>query len=831
MSARSQKKEPEIPPRADLPHRVLKFGGTSVTGASRVDVIARVVRDRLERTRPVIVVSAMSGVTETLRRASELATRGEAGDLLRELETKHRQAAADVTGSRPEVVEAVERLLAEANRLMQGIELVGECSPRTLDQVLSLGERLSMHLIAGGLCAREINTRAVDAAEFIVTDDHFVEAEVDFPATEERALAVLGSPSLRGTVPVVTGFLGATKNGVRTTLGKGGSDYSAAVVGWALRADEVEIWTDVPGVMTADPRVVPDARPLRNLGFNEVLELSHWGAKVVHPKTVRPCRDRGIPLSIKNTLSPDDPGTLVTPRAPASTMGPVRGIASIDRVGLLQLNGVGHGTESITSRFVQALDQARSTVLLLSQGCSERSVCVALTPQSVRPALRAVEKAFELERRVGLMDDPTVEEECAIVAVVGEGMKDHAGIAGRVFSVLGENGISIRAIAQGSSELNISFVVRKEDAHDAVRAIHAAFFPTESGARAATANAAVAEAPSVPTGPLDVVELATELIAIPSLSGHEHAVTDFVLDLLTARGWKVQPQPVSAGRVNLWATRGTGDVTLSTHLDTVPHFFPPRLDGGKLYGRGACDAKGIAAAMICAAQNLADAGEERVDLLFVVGEELRSDGARAAAALPATTRWLVNGEPTESKLVSASKGSLRVVLRTRGQEAHSAYPELGRSAVEGMVGLLADLRKLRLPTDASLGETTMNVGTIRGGSAANVFAGECEVEAMIRLVGDAQQVKDQITTLVGDRADIEWGSHIPTQRFHTISGFDTTTVAYTSDVPILATWGTPLMFGPGSIHHAHTEEEHVSLQDLKSAVAAYERIVRAVLAS
>jgi aspartate kinase len=792
-----------------------------------VDVIARVVRDRMERSRPVVVVSAMSGVTETLRRASELATRGEAGELLRELEARHRQAVADVTGARPEVSEAVDRLLAEASRLMQGIELVGECSPRTLDQVLSLGERLSMHLIAGGLSARGVDARAVDAADVIVTDDHHGEAEVDFPSTEVRALAVLG-PS--GTVPVVTGFLGATKSGDRTTLGKGGSDYSAAVLGWALRADEVEIWTDVPGVMTADPRVVPDARPLRNLGFNEVLELSHWGAKVVHPKTVRPCRDRGIPLSIRNTLSPEDPGTLVTPRAPASTMGPIRGIASIDRVGLLQLNGVGHGTESVTSRFVQALDQARSTVLLLSQGCSERSVCVALTPQSVRPALRAVEKTFELERRVGLMDDPTVEEECAIVAVVGEGMKDQPGIAGKVFGVLGEKGISIRAIAQGSSELNISFVVRKEDAQDAVRAIHAAFFPTESGARPA-ANAAATEAPSARSGPLDVVELATELIAIPSLSGHEHAVSDFVLDLLTARGWKVRTQPVSAGRVNLWATRGTGDVTLSTHLDTVPHFFPPRVEAGKLFGRGACDAKGIAAAMICAAQNLADAGEDRVDLLFVVGEELRSDGARAAATLPATSRWLVNGEPTESKLVSASKGSLRMVLRTRGQEAHSAYPELGSSAVEGMVSLLADLRRLRLPVDPLLGETTMNVGTIRGGSAANVFAGECEVEAMIRLVGDAEDVKEQVTKLVADRAVIEWGSHIPTQRFHTIEGFETTTVAYTSDVPILAAWGTALMFGPGSIHHAHTEEENVSLQDLTSAVSTYERIVRAVLDS
>jgi acetylornithine deacetylase len=725
----------------------------------------------------------------------------------------------------------VEKLLADTRRLLQGIELLGECSPRTLDHVLSLGERLSVQLVAGGLRVRGVPARAVDAANVVVTDENHVEAEVDFPATEEKALVALAAG---GAVPVVTGFLGATRTGERTTLGKGGSDYTAAVLGWAVRAEEVEIWTDVPGVMTADPRVVPDARPLRHLGFSEVLELSHWGAKVVHQKTVRPCRDRGIPLSIRNTMSPDDPGTLVTPRAPASKMGPVRGIASIDRVALFQLSGVGHGTESVTGRFLHALDQARCPVLMISQGCSERSVCVALPPQWVRPALRAVEKTFALERRAGLLDDPSVEEECSIVAVVGEQMKDTPGIAGKVFGVLGDRGVSIRAIAQGSSELNISFVVRREDAETAVRAIHETFFgPATAAERVADEVAPVTKRAFAKNGagPLDVVELATELLAIPSLSGHEHAVTDFVIDLLTARGWEVRTQPVSAGRRNLWATHGKGEVTLSTHLDTVPAFFTPRLEDGKLYGRGACDAKGIAAAMICAAQRLAEEGEERVDLLLVMGEELRSDGARAAAELPATSAYLVNGEPTESKLVSASKGSLRVILRVKGHEAHSAYPELGRSAVESMVALLSELRGLELPSDPLLGDTTLNVGTIRGGSAANVFAGECEVECMIRLVGDAEPVKERIEELVGDRAQVVWGSHIQPQRFHVLDGFETTTVAYTSDVPILASWGKPLMFGPGSIHHAHTEEEHVSIEDLRSAVDTYMRIARALLES
>ena len=829
MSSRSEGTN-EAPSAAALPRRVLKFGGTSVTGASRLDVIASVLRDRVYVSHPVVVVSALSGVTEQLRRASELAARGEAGELLAEIEKRHRDAITEMTGDRPEAVEGVENVLRDAARLIQGIELVRECSPRTLDQVLSLGERLSVQLVAAGLSQRGLSTRVVDSSDVIVTDDQHVEAEVDFPATEEKAQRLLAPD---GSVPIVTGFLGGTESGERTTLGKGGSDYSAAVLGWALRAEEVEIWTDVSGVMTADPRTVPDARPLRNLGFSELLELSHWGARVVHPKTVRPLRDRGIPLSIRNTMAPSDPGTLVTPRAPKTNLGPVRGIASIDQVGLIQLNGVGHGTESVTGRFVHALDLAKCPILLLSQGCSERSVCVALAPRSVRPAVRAVEKMFDLERRAGLMDDPSIEEDCSIVAVVGEGMKDTPGIAGKVFGVLGEHGISIRAIAQGSSELNISFVVRREDVDTAVRGLHEAFFG--SGVQPVPSEEDLEAKPSGfeagAPGPIDVVELATELVAIPSLSGHEHAVSDFVMDLLSAKGWDVRTQPVSGGRVNIWATRSGGEVTLTTHLDTVPGFFPPRVEGGKLYGRGSCDAKGIAAAMVCAAQRLADAGEERVDLLFVVGEEAGSDGARAAASLPATSRWMVNGEPTESGLVSASKGSQRVVIRARGQEAHSAYPDLGRSAVDAMVGLLGELRGLELPSDPELGETTVNVGLIRGGSAANVFAGECEVELMIRLVGDVAEVKKAITELIGSRAELVWGSHIPPQRYHVIEGFETTTVAYTSDVPILTAWGTPLMFGPGSIHHAHTGGEHVPVDELREAVDAYERIVLGLLAS
>jgi acetylornithine deacetylase len=270
-------------------------------------------------------------------------------------------------------------------------------------------------------------------------------------------------------------------------------------------------------------------------------------------------------------------------------------------------------------------------------------------------------------------------------------------------------------------------------------------------------------------------------------------------------------------------------VTLSTHLDTVPPYVPPRLDGARLYGRGACDAKGTAAAMLAAADALAAEGEDRVDLLLLVGEEKNSDGARAANRLPATSRFLVNGEPTESKLASGAKGSLRVKLITRGKEAHSAYPELGKSAIEPMLDLLPGVRKLVLPGDSRLGEGSVNIGVIRGGTEANIIPASCEVELMFRLTGDVAVVKKLVEQWVDGRAEIIWGSTIPAQFFHTIPGFDTAPMSYTSDIPLLDRWGTPLLFGPGSIHVAHTPDEHIDVSELRAAVDAYQRIVRSLL--
>ncbi|HEX6627593.1 MAG TPA: M20/M25/M40 family metallo-hydrolase [Gemmatimonadaceae bacterium] len=330
----------------------------------------------------------------------------------------------------------------------------------------------------------------------------------------------------------------------------------------------------------------------------------------------------------------------------------------------------------------------------------------------------------------------------------------------------------------------------------------------------------------------DVVSLAAELLAIQSTTGNETAVVDYVSRWLVARGWNVTLQEVTRGRANIWASRSGGGkgVTLSTHLDTVPPFVPPRLEGTRLLGRGAADAKGIAAAMLVAADRLVGSSEKSVELLFVVGEEKGSDGARAANNLRTRSRFLINGEPTESKLASGAKGSLRATIRTRGREAHSAYPQLGQSAIEPMLELLPTLRNLPLPSDPLLGQTTVNIGTIRGGTEANVIPAHAEAEIMFRLVSDVEPIKKMVLDWAKGRADVEFGSHIPAQRFATVSGFETGPVAYTSDIPLLSNWGEPLLFGPGSIHVAHTPDEYIDVDELRSSVETYERLARELLA-
>jgi acetylornithine deacetylase len=322
----------------------------------------------------------------------------------------------------------------------------------------------------------------------------------------------------------------------------------------------------------------------------------------------------------------------------------------------------------------------------------------------------------------------------------------------------------------------------------------------------------------------DPVALAVSLMEIDSTSGHESAVMAHVESLLAASGWTCARIQVSDGRFDVYATSSDDAViTLSTHLDTVPPFIPPRREGGRLWGRGACDAKGIAAAMICAAGQLRADGVG-VGLLFVVGEETTHDGAAAANRHPTRSRILLNGEPTESTLALGTKGALRVSLRTSGEAAHSAYPHLGRSATSALVKLLSELDELALPSDELLGETTVNIGQLSGGVADNVVAPFAEARLMIRLVSEPADVLGRVRAWVGDRAEVVEGPVVPPVRLGSVAGFPTSVAAYATDIPKLGNWGTPYLFGPGSIHLAHRDDEHVDEAELRAAVGVYVRL-------
>lgn len=332
--------------------------------------------------------------------------------------------------------------------------------------------------------------------------------------------------------------------------------------------------------------------------------------------------------------------------------------------------------------------------------------------------------------------------------------------------------------------------------------------------------------------PLDPVRTTLDLMAIESTSGSEHDVVAFAEQLLTGRGWNVIRIPVSPRRDCLYAHDSTRapPVVFSTHLDTVPPYVAPRLDGDTIHGRGACDAKGIAAAMIVAAERLRDEGVAAA-LLFVVGEETSHDGAHAAndwaaAHLAAGKRILVNGEPTDNTLALGTKGALRVIVRTRGRAAHSAYPELGHSALRDLVRLLSELDEIEWPADELLGLTTVNIGSITGGVADNVIAPAAEARLMFRLVTSAERIRELFERRVHGRADLEWGVTVPPVRLGTVHGFATSVAAYATDIPALGNWGTPYLYGPGSIHVAHTPNEHVRVDSLHRAVDDYVKIAR-----
>ncbi len=331
----------------------------------------------------------------------------------------------------------------------------------------------------------------------------------------------------------------------------------------------------------------------------------------------------------------------------------------------------------------------------------------------------------------------------------------------------------------------------------------------------------------------DPVKFTRDLVDIDSTTGREREAGEWLARELAALGYSVTEQPVSDGRFNLFARPGTSPpvVVLSTHFDCVPPFFPSRVEGGLIVGRGACDAKGIIAAQVAAAERLRAEGETRFGLLFVVGEERGSDGARVAnAQAPSETRFLINGEPTDNRLGSATRGVLRVRLRATGRAAHSSFPELGESAIDKLLDALMVLRGIELPQDPSLGRTHYTVGLIEGGVAPNVVSPHASAELLFRIVGDSAPVLEALH-VIDALVSVESVLDIPAVRLHVVDGFETAIFPYTTDVPVLTRWGTPLLLGPGSIHVAHTAEEHLAVDELAAAVELYQRLARRLLTS
>ncbi len=331
--------------------------------------------------------------------------------------------------------------------------------------------------------------------------------------------------------------------------------------------------------------------------------------------------------------------------------------------------------------------------------------------------------------------------------------------------------------------------------------------------------------------PVDVVALARTLIDIESTTGQEGPVARVLADYLRGRGYSVLEQPVAGDRINVIAAVGEPGVVFSTHFDCVPPFFPSRVQAGILHGRGACDAKGILAAMVAAAERLRADGETRVGLVFVAGEERGSDGAKAANTIASQNRYLINGEPTELKLGLATRGCFRVRLTAHGKAAHSGYPELGESAIEKLIDVLCALRAASWPVDPQLGVTHYTVGLITGGVAPNVIPPHAEAEVFFRTVGAHDELRATLAATVAGRVEVQEILELPAVRLHTVPGFDTEVFAYFSDVPFLTNWGTPLLLGPGTIHVAHTDHEHIAIADLERAVDLYTDLARRLLAT
>ena len=458
--------------------QVLKFGGSSVANAENINKVIEIIK--CNNNSKVVVVSALGGITDLLLNCVTLAEAGEENykTLLRKIEERHMEAVKQLIPIQQQssTLSLVKKACNEMEDICNGIFLLSECSARTKDKIVSYGELLSSQIIAAALNAQQIKCNWVDARKLIKTNDNFGIAAVNYEETNTNIK--LFFTANEADLFIIPGFIASSENNITTTLGRGGSDYTAAIIAAALNASLFEIWTDVSGMMTADPRIVANVKLIPEISYQEAMELSHFGAKVIYPPTIQPVMSKSIPVWIKNTFAPEDAGTIIKNEV-VKNHSPIRGISSINNLVLISLEGSGMvGIPGFSKRLFEALANAVINVILITQASSEHSICVGIEDAFCDKAKAAVDKAFEHEINIGQVQPLLLEKHLSIIAIVGDKMKNHTGISGKMFGALGRNGINIRAIAQGSSERNISTVINTVDVKKAINILHEAFFET-----------------------------------------------------------------------------------------------------------------------------------------------------------------------------------------------------------------------------------------------------------------------------------------------------------------------------------------------------------------
>ena len=459
--------------------KVLKFGGSSVANAENIKKVVEIVKSEMARDSCVVVLSAMQGTTDALIDIGRAAENGDG--IFREkikaiaekhFETINRLLTGNVSQSAKKVVEVN---IAELEKICEGVFLLRELTARTLDRIVSFGEILSTRIVAAKFDSLNIENVWKDSRELIKTDSNFGFAAVDFGKTDELIKEFFAGNN--GQLYILPGFIASDSHEITTTLGRGGSDYTAAIVAAAIDANVLEIWTDVSGMMTADPRIARNIRKILHITYREAMELSHFGAKVIYPPTIQPVMAKRIPILVKNTFAPEESGTLIEAENRAGEKDIIRGITSIDKISVLNLEGSGMvGIPGFSKRLFDALSRAQINVILITQSSSEHSICVAIEEKFGQMAKETVDREFEYEIAVGRIEPLRVENGFSILALVGDNMKAHTGISGKMFAALGSQGINIHAIAQGSSERNISAIIESKDVRKAVNTLHEEFF-------------------------------------------------------------------------------------------------------------------------------------------------------------------------------------------------------------------------------------------------------------------------------------------------------------------------------------------------------------------